>query len=77
MVGRAPSHTLPPFAAALRGGTHMTGYDSTNADASLPLLRIDQHPRAKFRTFHVCDPCLPWDVADFPLEEFLPEEVFD
>ena len=41
------------------------------------LCRIDQLSGAKFRAFHVCDACLSWDVADFPSEEFLPEEVLD
>jgi len=43
----------------------------------LSLRRIDQQPRAKLCTFHVCGACLSWDVADIPPEEFLPEEVFD
>jgi hypothetical protein len=41
------------------------------------LRRIDQQPRAKFCSFHVCGACLSWDLADIPSEEFLPEEVFD
>lgn len=52
----------------------------THTDAfrsPLPLCRIDQQTRAKFRSVHVCGACLSWDVADFPPEEFLPEEVFD
>ena len=80
MVNHAP---LSPasFVAVLRGATHVAVYDSwTHTDAirsPAPLRRIDQQPRAKFRSVHVSGACVSWDVADFPPEEFLPEEVFD
>lgn len=78
MVGQVPFSLHAPFVVILRSGTFTTKHDPTQADALLSALcRIDQRPRAKFRAFHICGPCLSWDVADFPLEEFLPEEVFD
>jgi len=74
----SPPSLPASFSDALHGEAHTAVYDLTHTDAfPAPLRRIDQRPRAKFRTFHVCDACLSWDVADFPPEEFLPEEVFD
>jgi hypothetical protein len=82
--GKSRPFSRPPSSLHLSSPLRVVGpyvwrYDSTHTDVPFPplLRRIDQHPRAKFRSFHVCDACLSWDVADFPPEEFLPEEVFD